>query len=87
MNLCALDVRIASRISFCARMHAHKCVFGLCKCVLATAALHGCLRVYIHGDSWLEPCRADAIVMTSASRAHPDAIGSRVTWSGTWLLS
>lgn len=55
-------------------------------CALAMAALHGCMRVYIHSDNWLEPCRADGIVMTSASTAHPDAIGSSITWNGTWLL-
>lgn len=61
-------------------------VFGLCKCVLAMAALQGCMRVYIHGDNWLEPCRAVGIVMTSACTAHSGAIGSSITWNGTWLL-
>lgn len=73
-------------MSYCAYVHTHKSVFGLCKGVLAMAAPHGCMRVYIHGDNWLEPCRADGIVMTSASTAHSDAIGSSITWNGTWLL-
>lgn len=64
----------------------HKSVFGLCKCVPAMDALHVCVRAHIHGDNWLEPCRAHGIVMTSASTAHSDAVGSGITWNGTWLL-
>lgn len=73
-NICMQSVLICT--------HSKMCL----ACALAMAALHGCMRVYIHSDNWLEPCRADGIVMTSASTAHPDAIGSSITWNGTWLL-
>lgn len=42
--------------------------------------------MYIHGDNWLEPCRAVGIVMTSACPARSGAIGSSITWNGTCLL-
>ena len=58
----------------------------VCLAPVNVAAPHGCMRVYIHGDNWLEPRRADGIVMTSASTAHSDAIGSTITWNGTCLL-
>lgn len=49
-------------------------------------ALHGCTHMYLHNDTWLEPCRADGIVVTSAGAARSQAIGSAITWKGTWLL-
>lgn len=59
---------------------------GLCKHVHTVPALHESLHVHMHGDNWLEPCRVNDIVMTSASRAHSKAIGSRVlTCNGTWV--
>lgn len=86
--LCVLHVHIANRMNCFAYMHTHthKSEFGLWKCVLALAALRGCVHVHAHGDNWLKHHRPDGIVMTSVGTAHPDAIGSSITWNGTWLL-
>lgn len=65
--------------AYLARIHTHTQVH-------TNSALHGCMHVYIHGDNWPEPCSADGIAMTSASEAHSVAIGSSITWNGTWFL-
>lgn len=67
-------------------MHRSKSVFGLRKCMLANAALHGYMQVYIPGDNGLKPSRDDDIVMTSVSTAYADTSGPRITWNGTWHL-
>lgn len=45
-------------------LYTHSVKWDLCR------HLHVYLRVNIHGDNWLEPCKADGIVMTSGRTTH-----------------
>lgn len=62
----------------------------LCLCVclayVNVVALHECRCMYVHGDKWLRSCRADGIVMTLDGTVPSDAVGSSITWNGTWVL-